>query len=91
MGGGYVIRQCVDTGLPDELIIHLVPIVLGSGTPLLVDCHRRQLVQRDVRVSPTATPSDLRTAHLTAHTALSQASRASSTTRTTGTSRLSRV
>jgi hypothetical protein len=29
--------------------------VLGSGTPLLVDCHRRQLVQRDVRISPTAT------------------------------------
>jgi dihydrofolate reductase len=55
MGGGDVIRQCVDTGLADELIIHLAPIVLGSGTPLLVDCHRRQHVQRDVRISPTAT------------------------------------
>jgi dihydrofolate reductase len=55
MGGGDAIRQCVDTGLADELIIHLAPIVLGSGTPLLVDCHRRQLVQRDVRISPTAT------------------------------------
>ena len=55
MGGGDVIRQCVDTGLADELIIHLSPVVLGGGTPLLVDCHRRQLVQRDVRVSPTAT------------------------------------
>ena len=29
MGGGDVIRQCVDTGLADELIIHLAPIVLG--------------------------------------------------------------
>jgi len=55
MGGGGVIRQCVDTGLADKLIIHLAPIVLGSGTPLLVDCHRRQLVQREVRISPTAT------------------------------------
>ncbi len=55
MGGGDVIRQCVDSGLADELIIHLAPIVLGSGTPLLADCRRRQLVQRDVRVSPTAT------------------------------------
>lgn len=55
MGGGDVIRQCVDTGLAEELIIHLAPLVLGSGTPLLVDCHRRQLVQRDVRISPTAT------------------------------------
>jgi dihydrofolate reductase len=55
MGGGDVIRQCVDTGLADELIIHLAPIVLGAGTPLLVDCQRRQLVQRDVRTSPSAT------------------------------------
>lgn len=55
MGGGDVIRQCVDTGLADELTIHLAPLVLGSGTPLLVNCDRRQLVQRDVRVSPTAT------------------------------------
>jgi dihydrofolate reductase len=55
MGGGDVIRQCVDSGLADELIIHLAPIVLGSGTPLLADCRCRQLVQRDVRVSPTAT------------------------------------
>lgn len=55
MGGADVIRQCVDAGLADELIIHLTPIVLGSGTPLLVDCQPRQLVQRRVRVSPTAT------------------------------------
>jgi dihydrofolate reductase len=55
MGGGDVIRQCVDTGLADELIIHLSPVVLGGGTPLLAGCHRRQLVQRDVRTSPTAT------------------------------------
>jgi dihydrofolate reductase len=55
MGGGDVIRQCVDAGLADELLIHLAPIVLGSGTPLLTGCQRRQLIQRDVRVSPTAT------------------------------------
>ena len=55
MGGGDVIRQCVDSGLADELIIHLAPILLGAGTPLLVDCNHRQLVQRDVRISPTAT------------------------------------
>lgn len=55
MGGGDVIRQCVDTGLADELIVHLAPIVLGSGTPLFVDCQHRQLAQREVRISPTAT------------------------------------
>lgn len=54
MGGGDVIRQCVDAALADELIIHLAPIVLGSGTPLLLDSHRRQLVQRDVRTSTHA-------------------------------------
>jgi dihydrofolate reductase len=55
MGGGDVVRQCVDGGLADELRIHLAPIVLGSGTPLFVGSGRHQLVQRSVRVSSTAT------------------------------------
>ena len=55
MGGGDVVRQCVDTGLADELRIHLAPIVLGSGTPLFAGSSRHQLVQRSVRVSTTAT------------------------------------
>ncbi|GGO58497.1 DNA-binding protein [Streptomyces daqingensis] len=55
MGGGDVVRQCVETGLADELFIHLAPLVLGSGTPLLAGCRNRRLVQRDVRVSPNAT------------------------------------
>jgi dihydrofolate reductase len=55
MGGGDVVRQCVDTGLADELLIHLAPIVLGSGTPLFAGTTRRELVQRSVRVSTTAT------------------------------------
>jgi dihydrofolate reductase len=55
MGGGDVIRQCVDSGLADELRIHLAPVILGSGTPLLVDCRRRELVQSSVRISPAAT------------------------------------
>jgi dihydrofolate reductase len=55
MGGGDVVRQCVEQGLADELRIHLSPIVLGSGTPLFTGGRRRELVQRSVRVSPTAT------------------------------------
>ena len=55
MGGGHVVRQCVDLGLTDELRIHLAPIVLGAGTPLFAGSRRRQLVQRSVRVSPAAT------------------------------------
>ena len=55
MGGGDVVRQCVDDGLADELVLHLAPIVLGAGTPLFAGAARRELRQRDVRVSPFAT------------------------------------
>src|SRR3954471_9807883 len=36
MGGGEIIRQSVDAGLVDELVLHLSPVVLGAGTPLFV-------------------------------------------------------
>ncbi len=55
MGGGDVVRQCVDDGLADELVLHLAPIVLGAGTPLFEGAARRQLRQREVRVSTYAT------------------------------------
>ena len=55
MGGGNVIRQCLDAGLLDELRIHLAPIVLGDGTPLFAGSDRHSLVQRSVRVSRNAT------------------------------------
>jgi dihydrofolate reductase len=55
MGGGDVVRQSVDAGLVDELHIHLAPVLLGAGTPLFSGGAHRQLVQRSVRVSRTAT------------------------------------
>ena len=55
MGGGDVVRQCVDERLADELRIHLASIVLGAGTPLFAGGGRRELVQRSVRISPLAT------------------------------------
>jgi dihydrofolate reductase len=55
MGGGDVVRQCVELGLAEELHIHLSPIVLGAGTPLFQGGTRRELVQRSVRSSSTAT------------------------------------
>jgi dihydrofolate reductase len=54
MGGGEIIRQSVDAGLVDELVLHLSPVLLGKGTPLFIDAVRRELVQRDVRPSSTA-------------------------------------
>jgi dihydrofolate reductase len=55
MGGGDVVRQCIDEGLADELVLHLSPIILGAGTPLFTGAVRRELQQRQVRVSPYAT------------------------------------
>jgi dihydrofolate reductase len=55
MGGGDIIRQAVDEGLVDELLLHLAPIILGSGTPLFDDSNRRELIQKCVRVSSNAT------------------------------------
>jgi dihydrofolate reductase len=55
MGGGDVIRQCLDEGLADELRLHLSPILLGSGTPLFGDSKRQEFVQTSVRVSTNAT------------------------------------
>ncbi len=42
-GGASVIQQCMKTGQVDELHIHLAPILLGSGTPLLVDLGEAKL------------------------------------------------
>lgn len=55
MGGADVIRQSVDAGLVDELIIHLAPVLLGAGTPLFPDVTYRRLVQTSARPSAHAT------------------------------------
>jgi dihydrofolate reductase len=55
MGGGMVIRSCLEAGLLDELRLHIAPIVLGAGTPLFDGGSRQVLSQRGVRVSPYAT------------------------------------
>jgi dihydrofolate reductase len=33
--GADVGRQCIDAGVIDEISVHLVPVLFGSGTPLL--------------------------------------------------------
>lgn len=55
MGGGDVVRQTIRLGLVDELRIHLVPTILGAGTPLFDGDETRQLIQHSVQVSPLAT------------------------------------
>jgi dihydrofolate reductase len=34
MSGADVAQQCIRAGLVDEIVIHLVPVLFGSGTPM---------------------------------------------------------
>lgn len=54
MGGGEVVRGCLDAGVVDRLSLHISPLVLGEGTPLFDAMTPRRLTQRGVRVSPHA-------------------------------------
>lgn len=40
--GGNLIRQAIDADLVDHLIITMVPVILGKGTPLFAGLSRRQ-------------------------------------------------
>lgn len=59
MGGGATIASALDAGLVDVLLLHLAPVVLGGGTPLLAGLGARSLVQRDVRPTTNATVTGL--------------------------------
>lgn len=53
-GGGDIGSQCLNSGVVDEIRLHLVPVVLGAGTRLFDG------VRSDVRLVPsTATSSPL--------------------------------
>ena len=55
MGGADLGRQYLAAGLLDEISIHLVPILLGSGTRMFEDVHKGH-VQMEI-VDTVATPS----------------------------------
>jgi riboflavin biosynthesis pyrimidine reductase len=54
MGGGDVIGQAVEQGFVDELRIHLAPMPLGGGTPLLKPGTRQMYRQGQIRPSKNA-------------------------------------
>jgi dihydrofolate reductase len=56
-GGGNAVQQYLNAGLLDELQIHLVPVILGSGVRLLdnLDTERVQLESDRVIESPAVT------------------------------------
>jgi dihydrofolate reductase len=41
LDGGDIIRQALDAGLVDELIVTLIPVVLGEGQPLFAGVTQR--------------------------------------------------
>jgi dihydrofolate reductase len=51
--GADVARQCLEAGLVDEVLVYVVPILLGDGVPLF-----RHAGGTDIRLEPTG-----RTAH----------------------------
>lgn len=55
MGGGALVGSAVSAGLVDTFSLHLSPLILGAGDPLFRDAVHRELVQRDVVVTPYAT------------------------------------
>jgi len=55
MGGGATVGSALAAGLVDELVLHLAPVVLGSGTPLFTGGVPRTLVQRSVVATSTVT------------------------------------
>src|SRR5690606_41533469 len=43
--GGDLIRQALDAGLVDEMIVTLCPVVLGAGHPLFAGASRRHALE----------------------------------------------
>ena len=47
LDGGLLIRQALDAGLIDELILTYVPVVLGAGIPLFAGAARRHTLRAE--------------------------------------------
>lgn len=54
LDGGALIRSFLDAGLVDELVVTIVPVILGAGGPLFAGAAaRRSLVPRETRTFPS--------------------------------------
>jgi dihydrofolate reductase len=54
LDGGALIRSFLSAGLVDEVVVTIVPVILGAGVPLFAGmAERRQLVPRETRTFPS--------------------------------------
>lgn len=61
--GATVVQQALPLGLVDEIHVHVVPVLLGGGTPLFSTLDSAITLERtDVRVTPAATHLSFRIA-----------------------------
>ena len=60
MGGADLGRQYIEAGLVDEISIHLVPVLFGSGTRMFGDLHKGHLSLEPVETLATPSATHLR-------------------------------
>jgi dihydrofolate reductase len=58
--GASIARQCLAEGLADEILIHLVPIVLGDGIRLFASPAASPIAFKPVSVGRSGDLTDLR-------------------------------
>lgn len=58
--GGSLTRQCLDAGLLDEIVLHVAPVLLGSGVRLFGDEGAEQVELERVSVGEADQLTDLR-------------------------------
>ena len=54
-GGAQAVRQYLAAGLLDELLLHIVPVLVGAGERLLDDVGDPSLEQVEAKASPSVT------------------------------------
>jgi dihydrofolate reductase len=58
--GATVAQQCLRAGLLDEIVVHVVPILLGGGTPLFGSLDTRPVALERISVVETPAATHLR-------------------------------
>lgn len=60
MGGATIAQQYVKAGIPDEIHIHLIPVLLGSGTRLFDHPMPKQVELKKIKLIETPAATHLR-------------------------------